>query len=52
MEEIFMLRQLIIKKQMIELNNKTKSEKYQQDKGMIIQLVVYWILLISQTITN
>ena len=25
-----------------------KSEKYQQDKVMIIQLVVYWILLISK----
>ena len=25
-----------------------KSEKYQQDKGMITQLVVYYILLISK----
>ena len=26
-----------------------KSEKYQEDKVMITQLVVYWILLISTT---
>ena len=29
-----------------------KSEKYQQAKVMITQLVVYWILLISKKITN
>ena len=31
---------------MTQLSNMTKSEKYQQDKVMITQLVVYWILLI------
>ena len=36
MEEIFMISQL-----MTQLNNTTKSEKYQQDKVMITQLVVY-----------
>ena len=36
MEEIFMINHL-----MTELNNTTKLEKYQQDKVMIIQLVVY-----------
>ena len=35
-EEIFMIRQL-----MTQLSNTTKSEKYQQDKVMIIQQVVY-----------
>ena len=29
-----------------DLINMMKSEKYQQDKVMITQLVVYWILLI------
>ena len=29
-----------------------KSEKYQQDKAMIRQLVFYWILLISKTIAG
>ena len=41
MEEIFKMSQL-----MTQLNNMTKSEKYQQDKVMIIQQAVYWILLI------
>ena len=36
MVEIFMVSQL-----MTQLNNMMKSEKYQQDKVMIIQLVVY-----------
>ena len=40
-EEIFMISQL-----MIQLSNKTKSAKYRQDKVMITQLVVCWILLI------
>ena len=35
MEEIFMINQL-----MIQLSNMTKSEKYQQDKVTITQLVV------------
>ena len=30
----------------------TKSKKYQQDKMMIIQQVVYWILLIFKKITD
>ena len=33
---------------MTQLSNMMKSEKYQQDKVMITQLVVYWILLISK----
>ena len=36
MVEIFMISQ-----SMIQLNNMTKLEKYQQDKVMIMQLVVY-----------
>ena len=36
MEEIFMINQL-----MTQLNNTTKLEKYQQDKVITIQLVVY-----------
>ena len=36
MVEIFMINQL-----MTQLNNMIKSEKYQQDKVMIILLVVY-----------
>ena len=39
--EIFMISQL-----MTPLNNMMKSEKYHQDRVMIIQQVVYWILLI------
>ena len=31
---------------MTQLSNMMKLEKYQQDKVMIIQLGVYWILLI------
>ena len=41
MEEIFTISQL-----MTQLNNMTKLEKYQHEKVMIIQLVVYYILLI------
>ena len=41
MAEIFMINQL-----MTQLSNMMKSEKYQRDKVMITQLVVYWILLI------
>ena len=47
MEEIFIISQL-----MTQLSNTTKSEKYQQDKVMITQLVVYWILLILKKITD
>ena len=36
MEEIFMTNQL-----MTQLSNRTKLKKYQQDKVMITQLVVY-----------
>ena len=36
MVEIFVISQL-----MTQLNNTTKLEKYQQDKVLIIQLVVY-----------
>ena len=36
MEEIFMISQL-----MTQLSNMIKSEKHQQDKVMITQLVVY-----------
>ena len=41
MEEIFFIKQL-----MTQLNNTMKSEKYQQDKAMIIQQVVHQILLV------
>ena len=41
MEETFLISQL-----MTQLNNMMKLEKYLQDKVMITQLVVYWILLI------
>ena len=41
MDEIFMISQL-----MTRLSNMTKLEKYQQDKVMIIQLVVYELLVI------
>ena len=44
---IFMISRL-----MTQLSNTTKSEKYQQDKGMIIQQLVYWILFILKTITD
>ena len=43
----FMINQL-----MTQLSNTTKSEKYQQDKVVIIQLVVYWIFLILKKITD
>ena len=41
MLEVYMISQLLT-----QLNNMTKLEKYQQDKVMIIQLVVYQIFLI------
>ena len=37
---------------LITLHNMIKSEKCQQDKVMIIQLAVYWILFISKKITD
>ena len=46
-EEIFKISQL-----MTQSSNMTKSEKYQQDKVMITQLVVFWILLILKKITD
>ena len=42
----------IISQLMTQLSNATKSEKYQRDKVMITQLVVYWILLILKNITG
>ena len=36
----------MISQLMTQLSNLMKSEKNQQDKVMIIQLVVYWILLL------
>ena len=47
MVETFMINQL-----MTQLNNMMKLEKYQQDKGMIILLVVYQILLVLKKITD
>ena len=47
MEKTFMISQL-----MTQLSNMMKSEKHQQDKVMITQLVVYWILLILKKITD
>ena len=47
MEGICMISQL-----MTHLNNTTKSGNNQQDKVMIIKLVVYWILLISNKIAD
>ena len=43
----FMISQL-----MTQLSNMMKSEKYQQDKVMIMQLVVYWILFILKKSTD
>ena len=37
---------------MTQLSNMTKSEKYQQDKVMITQLVFYCLLLILKKITD
>ena len=48
MEKLFMISQLIIQKTNNLINSTTKSEKYQQDKVMTIQLVVHWILFISK----
>ena len=45
-------KNFIISQLMTQLSNTTKSEKNQQDKVMIIQLVVYWILLILKKITD
>ena len=45
MEEIFMISQL-----MTSLNNSMRLGKYQQEKVMITQLVVYWIWSISKKI--
>ena len=42
----------MISQLMTQLNNMMKLEKYQQDKVMITQLVVYWILFISKTIKD
>ena len=42
----------MISQLMTDLSKMMKSEKYQQDKVMITQLVVYWILLISKTVTD
>ena len=36
----------MISQLMNQLSNTMKSEKYQEDKVMIIQPLVYWILLI------
>ena len=41
----------MISQLMTQLNN-VKSEKYQQGKVMITQLVVCWILLILKKITD
>ena len=40
----------MINQLMTELSNMTKSEKYQQDRVMIIQMAAYYILLILKTI--
>ena len=45
--EIFIINQL-----MIQLSNTMKLEKYQQDKGMIIRLDAYQIVLILKKITD
>ena len=47
MVEIFRINQL-----MTQLNNMTKLKKYQQDKVMIILLVVYQIFLILKKINR
>ena len=41
MEEVFVISQLVTR-----LSDTIKSNKYQQDKLMIAQLIVCWILLI------
>ena len=45
-------RNFVISQLMTQLNNMMKSEKYQQDKAMITQMVVNWILLVSKTSTD
>ena len=45
-------RNFLISQLMTQLNNTTKSEKYQQDKGMITGLVAYWVFLILEKITD
>ena len=47
MVETFTINQL-----MIQLNNMIKLEKYLQDKVMIIQLVVYYIIIILKKIID
>ena len=47
MQETFMINQL-----MIQINNMMRLEKNQQDKVIIAQLVVYYILLILKTIID
>ena len=42
----------MISQLMTQLSNLMKSEKNQQDKVMIIQLVVYWILLLLKKVTG
>ena len=46
------VRNFMISQSMTQWSNTAKSEKYQQDKVMITQLVVYWILLILKRITD
>ena len=46
-EAIIMISQL-----MTQLNNTMKSEKHQQEKVMILRLVVYWIFLILKKNTD
>ena len=47
MEKTFMISHL-----MTQLSNMMKSEKYQQDKVMIMQLVVYSVSLILEKIAD
>ena len=42
----------MISQLMTQLSTLMKSEKNQQDKVMIIQLVVYWILLLLKKVTG
>ena len=42
----------MISQLMTQLSNMMKSEKHQQDKVMIIQLLIYWILLILKKIID
>ena len=38
----------MVKELMIPLNSMMKSEKYQQDKVILIQLVVCWIIIVQE----